>query len=128
MKTLCAEFPEIIVGLKESEGNLSFTQTLLKEIPQCKIFVGNEMQIPAAVGFGASGSICGMANLWPELICSLYENDTGLTELAEVSLIFKSRPFIATCKAMLADEKNPDWNLVRPPLIPLKAKLERNFL
>jgi 4-hydroxy-tetrahydrodipicolinate synthase len=118
VKTLCAEFPGIVVGLKESEGNLAFTQSILKEVPQCKVFVGSEKQIPDAVKFGASGSICGMANLWPELICSLYENDKRISELAELSSQFKNQPFIATCKAMLADKKNPNWSLVRPPLVP----------
>lgn len=108
------------MGLKESEGNLAMTQAILKEVPECKVFVGKEDQIPAAVSYGAAGSICGMANLWPELICSLYENNKGLDELERKSQLFKNHSFIATCKAMLANEKNSDWNLVRPPLVPLR--------
>jgi 4-hydroxy-tetrahydrodipicolinate synthase len=118
VKTLCAEFPGIVVGLKESEGNLAFTQSILKEVPQCKVFVGSEKQIPEAVKFGASGSICGMANLWPELICSLYDSDKRISELEELSSQFKNRPFIASCKKLLAYKENPNWSLVRPPLVP----------
>lgn len=126
VKTLCNEFPGIVVGLKESEGNLSFTQTILNEVPECKVFVGSERQLPAAVSLGASGSICGMANLWPELICSLYENDNRLAELEKLLPRFKNSQFIATCKALLAEEQNPHWKFIRPPLI-LKKEGESLF-
>lgn len=121
VKTLCAEFPNTIVGIKDSEGNLSFVKEILKTVPQCKVFVGNEKQIPLAVGYGASGTICGMANLWPELICSVYETG-NISELEQVSSVLENRPFIPSCKALLSDSKNPTWNLVRPPLIPLSLE------
>lgn len=121
VKTLCAEFPNIIVGIKESEGNLSFIKEVLKTVPQFKVFVGKEKQIPLAVGYGASGTICGMANLWPELICSVYEKG-NISKLEQISSILENRPFISSCKALLSNSKNPNWNLVRPPLIPLSLE------
>lgn len=62
---------EFVIGLKESEGNLPFTKEILKAFPGFEVFVGNEKQIVEAVRHGASGSICGIANLYPELIVSL---------------------------------------------------------
>ena len=109
------------VGFKESEGNLSLVKEILKTVPQCKVFVGKEKHIPLAVGYGASGTICGMANLWPELICSVYEKG-NISKLEQVSSLFENRPFISSCKALLSDSKNPTWNLVRPPLIPLNLE------
>ncbi|SRR5581483_1946973 len=121
VKTLCTEFPNIVVGIKDSEGNLSFIREVLKTVPQCKVFVGKEKQIPLAVGYGASGTICGMANLWPELICSVYEKG-DISELERVSSPLENRSFITSCKALLSDSKNQNWNLVRPPLIPLSSQ------
>lgn len=121
IKTLCTEFPNIVVGIKESEGNLFFVKEILTTVPQCKVFVGKEKQIPLAVSFGVSGTICGMANLWPELICSIYEKGNS-SKLEQVSSIFENRPFISSCKALLSDSKNPNWNFVRPPLIPLSLE------
>ncbi len=117
VKTLCREFPNII-GLKESEGNLPFTKAILESVPDAQVFVGSEKQIPEAVRYGASGSICGMANLWPELICELYK--TGdLTELEKVSKPIEHLPFIPCFKAILASKKGEHWRDVVPPLAKL---------
>ena len=83
------------------------------------MFVGKEKLIPEAVKEGAWGSICGLANVYPELIVKLYENG-DLTHLQKVWQTFENRPFISSCKAILA-HKNKEllWNKVRPPLTPL---------
>lgn len=127
VKTLCEEFPGIVVGLKESEGNLPFTKAILKEVPQCKVFVGFEKQIPEAVKAGAAGSICGMANLWPELICSLYEKRELSPEFEQKVRTIEKHHFIACFKAILA-EKTPNWELLRPPLIPLSREQRRELI
>ncbi len=127
VKTLCEEFPGIVIGLKESEGNLSFTKAILREVPQCKVFVGFEKQIPEAVKAGAAGSICGMANLWPELICSLCEKRELSPEFEQKVRAIEKYPFIACFKAILA-KKSPDWELLRPPLVPLSLEQRRELI
>ncbi|MES2200502.1 MAG: dihydrodipicolinate synthase family protein [Chlamydiota bacterium] len=120
VEKLCEEFPEVIVGLKESEGDLSLMKGVLKAVPRCKVFVGKENLIPEAISLGASGAICGMANLWPEIICSLYEKGEDL-DSEKMFLSIGNRPFIASCKALLAEKRGLNWRLVRPPLVPLSA-------
>lgn len=115
VKILIKEFPNVI-GLKESEGNLSFTKAILEAGIDCQVFVGKEKQIPEALGYGASGSICGMANLWPELICSVYE--TGdVRELEKLAKPIENLPFIPCFKAILAESKGERWRSVVPPLV-----------
>lgn len=115
VSTLCREFPNI-VGLKESEGNLAFTKSLLENVPKCQVFVGMERQIAIAVGYGASGSICGMANLWPEAICQAYQ--TGdVSEVERLSEPLERVPYIPYFKKLLAAEKGSSWNRVVPPLM-----------
>jgi 4-hydroxy-tetrahydrodipicolinate synthase len=72
IKALSTEFPNQVIGIKESEGNFALTQEILRQLPDFKVFVGNELQLAEAVRLGAAGSICGMANSYPELVCSLY--------------------------------------------------------
>lgn len=115
IRTLLKEFPKTMIGLKESEGNLTFTKEILKEFPGFQLFVGNESQIIEAVSLGASGSICGIANLFPELIVSLFhQGKKGMgpnpPEFEKVYRSFKERPFIPGAKAMM------NWHTVRPPL------------
>lgn len=117
VKTLFKEFPDNVIGLKESEGNLQLVKELKRLVPECKIFVGKENQIPEALSYGASGSICGMANLWPELITSIY-NTKNVAGLDEIEQTLQSKPFISYCKSVLAKSKHPNWKYVRPPLVP----------
>lgn len=116
IRTLLREFPETIIGLKESEGNLPFSKAILKEFPGLQLFVGNEKQIIETVHLGGAGSICGIANLYPELIVSLFhQGKKGIgpnpPEFEEIYLSLKKSPFIPIAKAML------HWPAVRPPLV-----------
>lgn len=73
IKTLTEEFPNTVIGIKESEGNLDFTKEILSTLKDFKVFVGNESHISEAVQLGAAGGISGIANAYPELICSLFD-------------------------------------------------------
>ena len=128
IETLTLEFPETVVGIKESEGNISLTKSILEDYPGFKVFVGNESHITEAVHLGASGSICGMANLYPELICSLY--DQGLRgdlshheDFLEIFQELRKRPFIASAKAFMAAKRGSAWLAIRPPLVPLSHSI-----
>lgn len=123
-------FPQILTGIKESEGNLNFTHEILKTFPDFKVFVGNEKQIAEAVHHGAAGAICGLANLFPELICSLYEQGKhgkhgkqGSFEIPQnLELFFeanKTHSFIAAFKALMEARRGEIWRWLRPPLLPL---------
>jgi 4-hydroxy-tetrahydrodipicolinate synthase len=104
VKTLLKEFPDVVIGIKESEGNLELTKALA---PFCQVFVGKEVQLHEAMRYGAAGGIFGLANLWPEIIAAGTQK-----EIEEKSHLFEHRPFIAASKKMLW----PDACFVRPPL------------
>lgn len=127
VKALSKEFPSIVVGIKESEGNLALTQAILQECPAFQVFVGNEKQIIESVHRGGSGSICGLANLYPEWICSLYlEGKRGLLpnppRLDALFQALQGLPFSAAAKAVMAQREGDHWLSVRPPLLPLDEK------
>ena len=133
IETLHQEFPDIVIGLKESEGNLPFTKLVIDTFPDFKVFVGNESNIIEAVHSGASGSICGVVNLYPELICSLYnqgkqgacKNPKILDDFFEA---MKGYHFISAFKALLEKTRGETWHFVRPPLEPLTSEQSHAFI
>ncbi|HOX29437.1 MAG TPA: dihydrodipicolinate synthase family protein, partial [bacterium] len=65
-----------IIGLKDSQGDMSYLQSLLqyfKGREDFKIFVGVETLIAECVLFHADGAIPGGANVAPALFVELYE-------------------------------------------------------
>lgn len=133
IQQLHQEFPEVVVGIKESEGNLSFTKQILERFPNFKVFVGNEKQIIDSVYLGGAGTICGIANLYPELICSLYqEGKKGLSpnpeSLNATFTALKSLPFIPAAKALMKQREGDVWRTVRPPLVSLSKNEAERFL
>lgn len=132
IQTLREEFPETVIGIKESEGNLPFAKQTIAAFPDFKVFVGSEAQIIEAVHEGGAGSICGLANLYPELICSLFESgkkgsSENPKELTRFFAAMKGYPFIPAFKAIMEKTRGDAWHVLRPPLAPLSAEQSERF-
>ncbi len=121
LSALHREFPQTVVGLKESEGDLAFTKAILSSFPDFQVFVGKELQIAEAVRSGGAGAICGLANLYPELIRAFYEqpDPSHLEQLESISKSFREVPFNAAVKAVLQMRRGVPWRTLIPPLVPL---------
>jgi len=133
VKTLRDEFPTAVVGLKESEGNLPLAQLLIEQNPNFLVFVGNETLIMEAVRFGGAGAICGIANIYPELICSLYQLSTNPTSAnpRQLLTIFEAMGklnFVSAFKAVMEKRSGSLWSVVRAPLVPLTKQEKSHFL
>lgn len=133
IEVLRKEFPEIVIGIKESEGNLPFTKSIVEKFPDFKVFVGNEKQIIEAVHLGGAGAICGVANLYPELICSLYSQgrEANCPNPESIELFFKALngiPFISAAKLLMEKREGKGWQFVRPPLLPLDKMQSELFI
>jgi 4-hydroxy-tetrahydrodipicolinate synthase len=132
IETLRLEFPNTIIGIKESEGNLAFAKAVIKTFPGFKVFVGNERQIIEAVAHGASGAFCGLANLYPELMCSLCEQgkQSKSPNPQELEVFFealKEYHFIPAFKTLMEKKRGAAWYNIRPPLIPLTPAQSDKF-
>lgn len=69
-----SEYPGI-VGIKDSSGNMVYfrqLQSLLKDHPDFSLLMGREELLAEAILLGGHGSVCGGANLIPELYVQLY--------------------------------------------------------
>src|SRR5207244_11395507 len=76
IERLVAEFPDVIAGVKDSAGNLDHSLALVRRFPTLNILVGNEPHLPDLLAAGGAGTICGIANLYPERLRSLYDART----------------------------------------------------
>ena len=127
--SLRTKFPHAVIGLKESGGDLDFTRSILARFPNFQVFVGNELQIIEACRCGGAGSICGMGNLYPEWVSSLYEEPATarVEELRTLFQALKGIPFIPAAKAIMEQRRGPKWHAICPPLMPLGEE-ERHSL
>jgi len=85
-----ADFPGI-VGMKDSSGNMIYfrrLQSLLKDRPEFSLLIGQEELLAEAVLLGGHGSVCGGANLIPELYVELY-NAACLKDMPKVESLHK---------------------------------------
>ena len=110
-------FPNQVKGVKDSSGNWENTQALLKHHGDLHILVGDERLLARAMNLGASGTICGLANIAPDLMQAPVN---GIEEPRIASIIDLLLPFAVTAavKALVGHRRNDPvaWSRMRAPL------------
>ncbi len=135
IERLVDAYPATIAGVKDSDGDLEHTRALLARFPALAILVGHEPHLPAALAAGGAGTICGIANLFPQLMRRLHDgalagDGRGDTLLIERFVALLERfPLFAAFKALQAQlTGDPGWEALRLPLIALDADARRAWL
>lgn len=72
MVTKAAEVPNVI-GLKDSSGDVNYIAQVKAACPELPVFIGPEELFVEGIQAGASGGVCGGANLNPHLFVQMYE-------------------------------------------------------
>ena len=115
-------FGGAIAGIKDSSGDWATAQAFLAAHGDLSVLVGDERLLARAMALGAEGSICGLANIAPDLLVPVIHaggDDRLVTEL--VNLIV-ANPVMPAVKALVAHlARDPDFETVRPPLSALTA-------
>jgi 4-hydroxy-tetrahydrodipicolinate synthase len=111
-------YGRMVAGLKDSSGDFKQFQAFRAAAPELAITVGNEVDITRAIAAGGAGTICGMANIAPELVKAMIDGkDVEARMQAAVDIVVKSPSFLTTLKAILAAQtSDASWLRVRPPL------------
>ena len=114
-------YGKILAGLKDSSGDFRQFQAFRSAAPELAITVGNEVDISRAIAAGGAGTICGMANVVPELVKAMVDGAGAEARMqAAVDVVLDTPSFAATLKAVLAAQTgDAGWLRVRPPLRPL---------
>jgi 4-hydroxy-tetrahydrodipicolinate synthase len=110
-------FPKQVGGVKDSSGDWDNGQALLKAHGDLHILIGDERLLARAMNLGASGTICGLANIAPDLMKAPVE---GIEEPRIAEIIEQLAPFAftAACKALVGHRRNDPlaWSRMRAPL------------
>jgi 4-hydroxy-tetrahydrodipicolinate synthase len=111
-------YGKMVAGLKDSSGDFKQFQAFRAAAPELAITVGNEVDITRAIAAGGAGTICGMANIAPELVKAMIDGkDVEARMQAAVDIVLKTPSFLTTLKAILAAQTgDAGWLRVRPPL------------
>jgi 4-hydroxy-tetrahydrodipicolinate synthase len=120
---LASDYPNVVAGVKDSSGDFANTKALLARVPRLSILVGHEPHLPQAIRAGGAGTICGIANTFPQVVAPLLKPDVTHAEEARIAtlidVVFKF-PFLPAFKAIRAAQMNDAaWRALRPPLFPL---------
>lgn len=116
-RRLVDAFPGAIAGVKDSAGEWAMTSRRLAELSDLQILVGDERQLARAVQNGGSGSICGLANITPDLLRPLANegrDDPRIHAMVDAILGYSFMPAIKALIAAALDD--PDWRIMRAPL------------
>src|SRR5882724_11547305 len=135
IRRLSERYPRLVAGVKDSGGDLGFTEDLLRRFSHLRIFTGTETHIPAVLASGGAGTICGLANVIPGLLrlmsdgWTLPDRRRYVPMVQAVDNILSRGPFIPALKAVIADETSePAWRRVVPPMAELALADEQRLL
>lgn len=110
-------FPQQIKGVKDSSGDWENTAALLERHRDLHILIGDERLLAKGMNLGASGTICGLANIAPDL---MLRPVNGIEEPQVAAMIEVVLPFAVTAavKALVGHRRNDPlaWSRMRAPL------------
>ena len=125
---LVKEFPDTVVGLKDSSGDWSNTAAILAAYPKLEIFPGSEIFLLDGLKAGGAGCISATCNVSASAIRNVYDNwktpdaqrlQDGITALRKA---IQAYPMIPALKALIAHYRgDAGWAKVRPPFTELPA-------
>ncbi len=127
IERLITDYPDTIVGIKDSSGDWDNTNAMLeRKWDDFRIFVGSESFLLANMRNGGAGCISATANVNPAAIDHLYQHwladdaDTMQQSLNDIRDAVMACPMIPALKATVAEFSGDDaWRTVRPPLVAL---------
>jgi 4-hydroxy-tetrahydrodipicolinate synthase len=129
--TLLTQYPETIIGIKDSSGNRAGSLAFAKAfMPPLQVWVGNEPDLQTMAAVGSNGAVSGVGNVMPHLLQRLTgvvnSTNSSLTHQRDASRVQQFID-ILNCYVMTSAFKgvmavltgNQGWRRVRPPLVAL---------
>jgi 4-hydroxy-tetrahydrodipicolinate synthase len=119
---LVSKYPNNIIGMKDSGGDWSNMEQILKTIPGFRLYTGNEKFLLSVLKAGGAGCISANANLTSPEAAAVYDGwkkGSGEKEQARLTMlreVLEKYPSIGTLKYMFAKlSGDKDWLNIRPP-------------
>jgi 4-hydroxy-tetrahydrodipicolinate synthase len=130
-------FPAKFAGIKDSSGDPEYAMTLGGRFGRdLLVLTGNDGLLLHALEYNAGGAITAMANLYGPMlrqVWNIYLQDGDAIEAQEQlnirrRVLDRYQPFPPTLKAMLKHLYGFKRWVVRPPLLPISARIEETCL
>ncbi len=116
-------FGRSVAGVKDSTGVFENFRAFRAAAPELAIVVGYEADIGRALAEGGAGTICGMANVVPQLVRAMFTDADALGPMQSVLALMQG-PFMPTLKSVIAAQTGEaGWSRVRPPLRAVDAAI-----
>ena len=131
IKQLVSRFPNIVVGMKDSSGDVVSMKQICAELPGFQLYAGTEKYMLDVLNAGGVGCISATANATSALVAKVYEawkeEKEELVqlqkELVAARTAFEGFVFVAALKSYFAHKQGKDsWLNVRPPNTVLSQK------
>tara|TARA_B100001123_G_scaffold430538_1_gene550695 strand:+ start:512 stop:1441 length:930 start_codon:yes stop_codon:yes gene_type:complete len=131
IENLLHKYPENIVGIKDSSGNIDNMLKIIKTFDSFAVFSGSDSLALKVVKNGGAGAITAASNISAKLLSFIVNNwkkESSISKFSNLqklqeeirSSVFHHQP-ISLLKAYISiRDSNPHWNRVLPPLVPLK--------
>ncbi len=126
---LAEAFPGIVVGIKDSSGDLHNMKELVREIPGFAVLAGSDELLLPVLDAGGAGCITAVANIAAHMAREVHDlwrggdragartRQESLSHVRRVVTRFPALPAVKACIARQLDD--PRWRAVRPPLMAL---------
>ncbi|MGJ8572078.1 MAG: dihydrodipicolinate synthase family protein [Hoeflea sp.] len=122
-------WPGLITGIKDSSGDWDTAELFLATHGDISVLIGDERLLPRAMAKGAEGSICGVANIAPELLAPVIHSGADGRVLTELTNLVVSNPIIPAVKILVGHlAGDAGFDAVRPPLSELGADQKSQLL
>ena len=128
IERLLKEYPENIVGIKDSGGDLNNMLSMCKNFDDFDVYAGSETFFLPVLKAGGAGTITATANLTAKKCVSVYKAFKGggedsqsiqnelSTQRALLQKACSSVGFSSGLKLILSSlENDPEWRICRPP-------------
>ena len=135
IERLLTAYPGVVVGAKDSSGDLANMEAMCRTFPGFKVFAGTERLILPVMRAGGAGCISANANIHGAPMLELVRHwrradaETLQKGLEGFRAVMEGVPLIAALKAITARRLGDEsWRRVRPPLTELSPDLEPGLL
>lgn len=122
---LVDQYPDTVVGIKDSGGDFDNTLAMINAFPGLNIFPGSERFIAQGLRLGGAGCITATGNINPVGARAVWDAwqaggddvDTLQAQCTAVREAIEAHSLVTIQKAWLAQQRSdPDWAQIRPPM------------
>ncbi len=128
-------YPDTVVGIKDSAGDFSNMEGMIREFPGFRVFSGSDEFLLPILRAGGAGTITACNNIAANLSARVYAGwqganaDTLHKDVVDVRKTITRFPLIASLKEIMARTTGKDgWRRQRPPLDPLTPALAEKLM